>query len=83
MKPIQYTIRDIPPSVDRVIRKRAQQQGTSFNRTVVDLLSLQVFGTTEPKEDTNFDWLFKQNTLDADFDQAVTELSQVDEALWQ
>jgi len=83
MKTIQYTIRGIPSSVDQVIRKRAQQEGKSFNQTVVDLLSLQVFGTTEPKEDTNFSWLFNKNSLDEGFDQAIRELSQVDEPLWQ
>ena len=83
MHTIQYTIRNIPPEVDQVIRKRAAQQGTSFNQTVVDLLSLQVLGTTKPKADKNFDWLFKQNTLDNSFDSAISELSQIDTALWQ
>jgi len=83
MKTIQYTIRNIPSAVDQVIRKRAKQQGTSFNQTVVDLLSLQVFGTTTPKEDEHFDWLFNQGGLGPEFDQAIQDLSQVDEALWQ
>jgi len=83
MKTIQYTIRNIPPAVDRVIRKRAKQQGESFNQTVVDLLSLQVFGTTHPKDEPGFDWLFNRSTLDANFDEAIAELSRVDEALWQ
>ena len=83
MSNIQYTIRNIPPGVDQIIRKRALQQGSSFNQTVVDLLSLQVLGTTKPKADPHFDWLFNQNSLDQGFDQAISELSQVDTALWQ
>lgn len=83
MPTIQYTIRNIPPTVDQIIRKRSQQQGTSFNQTVVDLLSLQVLGTTQPKEDPCFDWLFNQSTLDDDFDQAITEVLQIDAAIWQ
>ena len=83
MNTIQYTIRNIPAAVDRVIRKRADQQGISFNQTVVDLLTLQVFGTTKPKEDPHFDWLFNQSGEDKGFDEAIAELSQVDTALWQ
>jgi hypothetical protein len=83
MANIQYTIRNIPPSVDKVIRKRSKQTGQSFNQTVVDLLSLQTFGTTDPKPDTSFSWLYGQNTLDESFDKAIKDLSQVDKSLWQ
>ena len=83
MANIQYTIRNIPPSVDKVIRKRSQQSGQSFNQTVVDLLTLQTFGTTDPKPDTDFNWLYGQNTLDESFDDTIQNLSQVDEKLWQ
>lgn len=83
MTKIQYTIRNIPPAVDKVIRKRSVQTGKSFNQTVVDLLSLQTFGTTKPKKDADFTWLFNQMTLDEEFDQAIKEMSQVDKKLWQ
>lgn len=83
MSKIQYTIRNIPPSVDRVIRKRTKRSGKSFNQTVVDLLSLQTFGTTEISGSPNFDWLFNKNTLDRDFDKAIEEMSQIDEKLWE
>jgi hypothetical protein len=83
MNKIQYTIRNIPPSVDRVIKKRSKQSGKSFNQTVVDLLSLQTFGTVKPPSDNNFNWLFGANTLDDSFDEAVKDLSQIDEKLWQ
>lgn len=83
MAKIQYTIRNIPPAVDKVIRKRSLQSGKSFNQTVVDLLALQTFGTENPKIDNNFDWLYNKKTLDEPFDDAVAELSQVDEKLWQ
>jgi hypothetical protein len=69
--------------VDKVIRKRSHQSGKSFNQTVVDLLSMQTFGTVTPPEDDGFDWLYNQRTLDASFDEAMKELSQVDEKLWQ
>ena len=83
MEKIQYTIRNIPAAVDRVIRKRAKDQGASFNQTVVDLLTTQVFGNKKLPEDTGFDWLFNKSGEDAGFDTAIAELSQIDEALWE
>ncbi len=83
MRKIQYTVRNIPPEVDKVIKKRAKQSGKSFNQTVVDLLSMQTLGTVDPAVDENFDWLFSQKTIDAAFDEAIDQLSQVDEKLWQ
>jgi hypothetical protein len=83
MSNIQYTIRNIPPVVDKIIRKRSKQNGKSFNQTVVDLLALQTLGSTEIKVDNNFDWLFGANTLDKTFDAAIKDLSRIDEQLWQ
>jgi len=83
MATIQYTIRNIPPSVDMIIRKRSKQSGKSFNQTVVELLSLQTFGTTKIPTDNNFDWLFNKNTLDESFDEAIESMSKVDKKLWQ
>ena len=83
MSNIQYTIRNIPVPVDKVIRKRSKQSGRSFNRTVVDLLSLQTFGTTEITKDDNFDFLYNKNTLDESFDKAKKDISKVDKKLWR
>lgn len=83
MTRIQYTIRNIPPAVDMVIRKRSKQTGKSFNQTVVDLLSLQTFGITEPLNEQDFEWLYNRNTLDASFDEAIKNMSQIDQKLWR
>ena len=84
MGQIQYTIRNIPPAVDRVIRKRSQQYGKSFNQTVVELLVLQTFGTTKvPDLVDNFDWLYGANTLEPSFDEAINNVSRVEDELWK
>jgi hypothetical protein len=83
MTSIQYTIRNIPEPVDRVIRKRSKQSGRSFNQTVVDLLSMQTFGTTEIDKDDNFDWLYNKKTLDDSYDEAIKDISKIDKGLWQ
>lgn len=69
--------------VDQAIRKQTEQTGKSFNQTVVDILSLQTLGTTNPKVDNNFDWLYNKNTLDESFDETIENLSSIDNQLWQ
>jgi len=82
MSNIQYTIRNIPKPLDSVIRKRSKISGKSFNQTVVELLSLQAFGTKEPPTDNNFDWLYNKNTLDESFDEVIEDISKVDKKIW-
>lgn len=83
MSNIQYTIRNIPQPVDRVIRKRAKQSGQSFNQTVVELLNMQIFGTSKVEDNSNFDWLYNKKTLDRNFDKAIKDMSQIDDKLWK
>ncbi len=85
MSKIQYTIRNIPLPVDQVIRKRAKQSGKSFNQTVVDLLALQTFGTTELIEkQTTVEDLFGVGGefLDEAFDETMAEFKKVDMDWW-
>ena len=82
MGKIQYTIRNIPEPVDQVIRKRAASSGKSFNQTVIDLLSLQTFGTIEPQPDDNFDWLFGSMSLDDGFDETIKDMSRIEKDMW-
>jgi plasmid stability protein len=35
----QYTIRNVPESVDRALRRRARETGRSFNRVALDALA--------------------------------------------
>ncbi len=84
MKKMQYTIRDIPPAVDRVIRKRAQRAGKSFNATVVEALTIQTLGSTDIQKAKGdvFARLLGANSLDGNFDQIVKEQSEIDDKLW-
>jgi len=58
MSNAQYTIRNIPPEVDRVLRLRAKKKKQSFNQTLVDALrqSTKVENGTGRKGE--FDWLY-------------------------
>jgi hypothetical protein len=84
METVQYTIRNIPKPVDQVIRKRAKASGKSFNQTVVDLLSLQTFGTTKAV-DGGFEWLHGagKDLIGPEFDEAIADISKPDPNLWK
>ncbi len=82
MSRIQYTIRNIPAPVDKVIKKRAKQSGKSFNQTVVDILAMQTFGSTDLHIEESFDWLYNNNTLDDSFDEAIKDISKIDKKIW-
>ena len=81
MTNIQYTIRNIPPEVDKTLKKRARITKKSFNQVVVDELSKNIGSTAHGK----FDWLI--NTMGADeakkFDEALADLNRPDPDFWQ
>lgn len=83
MNTVQYTIRGIPKDLDAMIRKRAARTGKSFNKTVVEILSTEVTGSTTLSKDTIFDKLRGANLLDEGFDEAIVDQSQVDPELWK
>jgi len=85
MSKIQYTIRKIPASVDKALRKRAKQQNKSFNTTVVEALNQQVFGTNEVPVHPDFSWFVGagKDLLGPEFDSAIDEQSKIDPKIWK
>ena len=83
MQAIQYTIRNIPPQVDKELKKLAKITGKSFNQTVVDELITHIRSMNA--EEQNFDWML--NTMDDkeadEFDQAIKDLNRPDPKFWQ
>ena len=81
MANIQYTIRNIPPEVDKTLKKRALISGKSFNQVVIDELSKN----TGKASRNNFDWLM--NTMDSveakKFDDALADLNRPDPDFWR
>jgi len=78
---IQYTIRNIPPEVDKALKQRAKITRKSFNQTVVDELSR---GIGKPSKG-RFAWL--GGTMDAKeaaaFDAAIADLNRPDPKFWK
>ena len=81
MKTIQYTIRNVPPSVDKVLRQRAKHTGKSVNQVLVDILRLS---TRNSGHTNSIEALFGQGGrfLDEEFDRAIDDLSKIDSKFW-
>ena len=47
----QYTIRNIPDPIDRVLRKRAKEFGKSFNQIALEALATGAGQSIKPKRD--------------------------------
>jgi hypothetical protein len=72
MKSMQYTIRGIPPALDRALRARARKTGKSLNKTALDALSYNT--TLNEKKKTvhhDLDWFIGKKRLDKSFDEAM------------
>ncbi|HTF69547.1 MAG TPA: hypothetical protein VK638_43400 [Edaphobacter sp.] len=76
---IQYTIRGVPPEVDRVLRRKAAQCKQSLNQVILDELAIATLGRVER---ANFTDLVGQWTADAAFDEILRAQRQVDRGKW-
>lgn len=81
---MQYTLRNIPPTLDRALRDKARRDGRSLNEVAVEALGLAMGLTDEPK--------LRQRSLsgirgtwveDPAFDAAIADQDRVDEELWK
>ena len=81
----QYTLRNVPPHVDRALRKLAKQKEQSLNQLVLDILERIVGGDSarEPVVHKDLDRLVGTWIEDPEFDQALTAQSQIDGDLWR
>jgi hypothetical protein len=77
---VQYTIRGIPPEVDRVLRKKATQLKQSLNQVVVNELTRATIG--RPRK-SDFSGLVGQWTPDPAFDEIIAAQRQIDWDKWK
>ena len=78
--PAQYTIRGVPPEVDRALRKKAGRLKRSLNQVVVDELTRAALGNA-PKAD--FSALVGRWTPDPAFADVIASQRQIDWEKWK
>jgi len=80
---MQYTLREVPPALDRELRRRAEIERKSLNAVAIEALLRGAGLGDAPVRvrdvgDVAGSWL-----EDEDFDRAIADQDAVDEALWR
>lgn len=86
MKPV--TLRNVPPDVERAIRRRARERSLSLNKAIITLLEEDTGTRKRPKRAVvyhDLDHLAGTwNTQEAsEFASALREQRRIDEELWE
>jgi hypothetical protein len=79
----QYTIRNVPSSVDRALRRKAVTRKISLNTLVLHALEAEVGLTAEPREHHDLDGFFGSWIADAKVDRALAAQRRVDRRDWE
>jgi predicted nucleotidyltransferase len=79
---IQYTLRNVPPGLDRALRQRAKQLSRSLNEVAIEAMTRGAGVAHAPVEQDDIDFLFGSWVEDPDVDQALTDQRKVDPDLW-
>jgi hypothetical protein len=82
MKARQYTIRNVPPSVDRELRKKAAEKKTSLNTLLLTALQKEAGIGSEPQKHHDLDHLIGSWIADPAVDRALSEQRKVDPKDW-
>ncbi|MEO8662452.1 MAG: hypothetical protein ABI693_28585 [Bryobacteraceae bacterium] len=77
---VQYTIRGVPPDVDRALRKKAIQRKQSLNQIIVEELRAATLGV---RKMADFRDLVGQWTADQAFDEIIASQRQIDADKWK
>jgi hypothetical protein len=75
----RYTIRTVPPAIDRALRRRAKQEDKSLNAVVVEALIRGLELDAKHGEHTDLDALIGSWQEDKAFDRAMADFELVDE----
>ena len=79
----QYTIRNVPPRLDRALRKKAAERGVSLNTLFVHALETEAGLGSEPRIWSDLDDLFGTWVHDKAVDRALAEQRQLDPRDWE
>ena len=79
----QYTIRNVPRSVDQALKKKAREQRKSLNRVLLDVLMKAASVAPEPRVYGDLDFLIGSWVNDAETEEALREQRQIDPKDWK
>ena len=82
-KQVQYTLRKVPPQVDRALRQKAREERRSLNDVALEALECGLGLTGKPVRHHDLDDLAGTWVQDPEFDRAIEEMDQIDPELWK
>ncbi|HEY1835427.1 MAG TPA: hypothetical protein VGG13_01245 [Candidatus Saccharimonadales bacterium] len=82
MSNMQYTIRNVPPDVDNILRLRAKKSKQSFNKTLVEALRQSTTGTGKSRKKGEFDWLYGSGGIGEAELKAFADQRKIDKESW-
>ncbi len=80
---MQYTIRNVPDSLDQALRRSAREQGKALNRVVIEALSRGVGVIAERKRRRDLTGITGTWREDPAFDSALAAQDSINEKLWR
>jgi predicted nucleotidyltransferase len=80
---IQYTLRNVPPALDRALRRRAKQLSKSLNEVALEALTLGAGVSHEVREQHDLDFLFGSWVEDPEVDRALADQRKIDADIWR
>lgn len=78
----QYTIRDVPESVDKALRRKAQDEGKSLNQAAIDAFLAGLGLKEEAPVHTDLDKYIGTWVEDSGFDAALAAQDVIDPEKW-
>jgi hypothetical protein len=79
---MQYTLRNVPPELDRALKARAKQLGKSVNQIAVEALAQSVGHPMRVRSLRGMPGAWTKKEA-ADFDRFLSEHRRIDEELWK
>jgi len=78
--PIQYTIRGVPPEVDKALREKAARRGQSLNQAILEELVGATIGRQKKIDLSDIVGQFKP---DPGFEEILASQRQIDWDMWK
>ena len=82
MKRQQYTFRNVPERLDRLLRARAASEGKSINATALHVLAIGLGVGDEVPKFSDLDGIAGSWIEDPAVDAALRDMDTVDRSLW-
>jgi hypothetical protein len=80
---MQYTLRNVPPAVDRALREKARREGRSLNEVAVEALKRALGLSDAPVKHRSLRAIRGTWRDDPAFDAAIADQDRIDPELWK